>query len=357
MTRAMPPDEMGRTLRPALSAIRACGAPIVHYKVCSTFDSSPAVGSIGRAIDVGADVLGAARVPVVAGAPALGRYCVFGNLFARCGPASEPYRLDRHPSMSRHPTTPMGESDLRVHLAKQTRRSIGLIDVLQLAGGEPPSVAGPGTEVVLIDLLSDDQLPIVGRLIAQSASRETPRFVVGSSGVEAALMAHWRRAARPLPAVEAAGAILAVCGSRSPVTADQMDWALGLGFADVPFESDTATRLAAAALRDGRSVVLHARTASSAGEIGPALGRAARDVLSATHVRRVLVAGGDTAGHVAGALGIESLEMIGELTRGAPLCRATAPGSPADGVEFTFKGGQIGPVDFFERVRAGDRHA
>jgi uncharacterized protein YgbK (DUF1537 family) len=56
---------------------------------------------------------------------------------------------------------------------------------------------------------------------------------------------------------------------------------------------------------------------------------------------------------VAGALGIESLEMVGELVRGSPLCRATAPSSPADGIEITFKGGQIGPVDFFGLVEKG----
>src|SRR5213076_814974 len=43
-TRAMPPDQMEQTLRPALSALKAFGTQIVHYKVCSTFDSSPAVG-------------------------------------------------------------------------------------------------------------------------------------------------------------------------------------------------------------------------------------------------------------------------------------------------------------------------
>src|SRR5918993_4859105 len=79
MTRAMPPAEMERTLRPALAAMKSCGAPIVHYKVCSTFDSSPTVGSIGRAIDVGADVFDSRIVPVVVGAPSLRRYCVFGN--------------------------------------------------------------------------------------------------------------------------------------------------------------------------------------------------------------------------------------------------------------------------------------
>src|SRR5918993_3636213 len=137
MTRAMGPDEMERTLRPALAAMRECGASIVHYKVCSTFDSSPTVGSIGRAIDVGMEVLQSPVVPVVVGAPSLGRFCAFGHLFARCGDDATPYRLDRHPSMSKHPVTPMDEADLRLHLRKQTRKSVGLIDFTQLRRGTP----------------------------------------------------------------------------------------------------------------------------------------------------------------------------------------------------------------------------
>src|SRR5439155_7752178 len=133
----------------------------------------PTVGSIGRAIDVGSDVFESRFVPVVVGAPSLGRYCVFGNLFARCGAKPQPYRLDRHPSMSRHPTTPMDEADLRVHLAKQTDKSIGLIDVLKLAT-DPGELADARAQVVLIDLLDESQLPAVGRLIAGSS------FVVGS---------------------------------------------------------------------------------------------------------------------------------------------------------------------------------
>src|ERR1043165_4081569 len=50
MTRSMTPDAMERELRPALKKMKALGAPHVHYKVCSTFDSSPKIGSIGRVI-------------------------------------------------------------------------------------------------------------------------------------------------------------------------------------------------------------------------------------------------------------------------------------------------------------------
>src|SRR5687768_12993536 len=40
VTRSMAPDAMEAALRPALAALKSLGAPIVHYKVCSTFDSS-----------------------------------------------------------------------------------------------------------------------------------------------------------------------------------------------------------------------------------------------------------------------------------------------------------------------------
>ena len=55
-TRSLPPDEMEKMLLPAFEQMRATGTKHVHYKVCSTFDSSPTIGSIGKAIDCGAAV-------------------------------------------------------------------------------------------------------------------------------------------------------------------------------------------------------------------------------------------------------------------------------------------------------------
>ena len=51
-TRSLAPGAMERELKPALIALKKLGARHVHYKVCSTFDSSPKIGSIGRALDV-----------------------------------------------------------------------------------------------------------------------------------------------------------------------------------------------------------------------------------------------------------------------------------------------------------------
>ena len=70
-TRSMPPDEAESELRPVFQAFKALQPQIVHYKTCSTFDSSPTIGSIGRAIDVGKNALDSAYVPLVVGAPIL----------------------------------------------------------------------------------------------------------------------------------------------------------------------------------------------------------------------------------------------------------------------------------------------
>src|SRR5262245_49980321 len=110
-SRNMSPAEMDRALPGVFRSLKCSGAPIVHYKVCSTFDSSPQIGSIGRAIELGRPVFKSKIIPLVVGAPPLGRYCVFGHLFARSGLDSQLFRLDRHPTMSRHPITPMRESD------------------------------------------------------------------------------------------------------------------------------------------------------------------------------------------------------------------------------------------------------
>ncbi|MEO7157694.1 MAG: four-carbon acid sugar kinase family protein, partial [Vicinamibacterales bacterium] len=155
MSRAMTPEHMETELRPVLTSLRDTGVPIVHYKICSTFDSSPAVGSIGKVIEIGLDVFGDAPIPIVAGAPSLGRYCLFGNLFARLGADGPVYRLDRHPSMSKHPITPMDEADLRLHMAKQTDATIGLVTSAQLALDADAAFAtniDDGAKAILIDL-------------------------------------------------------------------------------------------------------------------------------------------------------------------------------------------------------------
>src|SRR5699024_10502732 len=108
--------------------IKELGTPVNHYKICSTFDSSPDVGSIGKVLNMMLELNNEQQyVPIIAGAPTLHRYTVFGNHFAKVG--SEIFRLDRHPVMSKHPITPMEEADLLKHLGKQTDKPLALVNV------------------------------------------------------------------------------------------------------------------------------------------------------------------------------------------------------------------------------------
>src|SRR5690606_15440759 len=129
MTRTLPRGEIEQQLKKVFDLFSAITVKHGHYKVCSTFDSSPEVGSIGKEVDVGAKACSADVVPLVVVAPSRGRFCAFGNLFARVGTGSkgEVFRLDRHPSMSKRPVTPAKESDLRHHLALQTQKDIRLV--------------------------------------------------------------------------------------------------------------------------------------------------------------------------------------------------------------------------------------
>ncbi len=124
-SRSQTPDWMDRNLPEVFAWLQAQGARFAHYKVCSTFDSSPTVGSIGRAMDIARRIFRQRSTPLVVGAPQLKRYTAFGHLFS--GYQGETYRIDRHPVMSRHPVTPMTEADLRLHLAKQTDTPVMLV--------------------------------------------------------------------------------------------------------------------------------------------------------------------------------------------------------------------------------------
>ena len=239
-SRAMSPAEMDAQLEPVLRELWLLDAPLTHYKVCSTFDSAPEVGSIGHVADMVRRALSAGQtMSVLAGAPPLRRYTVFGNHFAAAG--DEVFRLDRHPTMARHPVTPMHEADLRVHLSQQTQANIGLMSLPELAGDEAGIDARHARkleskpDLLLYDCVDDQSLRTIGRLIWRQA-QGAPHFAIGSSGVEYALAAHWRASGvipaerATFPPVAPVPQLLVMSGSASPMTAAQIQWASEHGF-------------------------------------------------------------------------------------------------------------------------------
>jgi uncharacterized protein YgbK (DUF1537 family) len=374
-SRSRTPAWMDGHLPEIFQQLKAFGAPVTHYKVCSTFDSSPERGSIGRAMDIGRTAFAPDLLPIVVGAPRLRRYVAFGALFAAEG--AEVHRLDRHPTMSRHPVTPMREADLRRHLAPQTGLQVGLVDLPALQGGfgeaRLTAELAAGADAVLFDGIDPQTLAEAGRLIWARAI-QAPLFAVGSSGLTSALLAEWRRtgvvaAAPPAPKTAPAERLLVASGSCSPVTARQIERALADGFAGVAMDpqalcdgpaAEAYLARALAELQAGRDVVLYSALgplpggAPPAGEaLGRRLGLMLRDLVERSGVRRLLLCGGDTSSHAVQQLGAYALTWAGPLAPGAPLCRAHAEDPAIDGLELVLKGGQIGEADFFSRVKAG----
>ena len=399
MTRAMRPPEMEAVLTSAFTNLKELRPLHVHYKVCSTFDSSPEIGSIGRAIDTGTAVFGNKIVPLLVAAPKLGRYCLFGNLFARMGIGSNGniYRLDRHPSMSKHPTTPATESDLRMHLAKQTSKKIALMDILEMETDKASRLKqlanrmDEGTEVLLIDAMNEQHMQHAGEVIDSLTSEQT-LFSVGSSGIEMALGHQWNKnnistSQQEWQNAGASDVLLVASGSCSPVTSAQIAHALEAGFAEIAVDTfilassvyseellTNYAHQAIALLKENKSVIIHTSSGpgdsriaettklfetglnkSTAELYGTALGFIVKTILNKIKLQRIVIAGGDTSSFAARALEIEAVEMIAPLSPGAPLCRAFAPGSPANGIEINFKGGQVGKPDYFSQVLSGNQ--
>lgn len=370
-SRSRTPMWMDQNLPQVFAAMRALGAPVNHYKVCSTFDSSPRIGSIGHAMELGMEAFGAKFVPVVVGAPHLGRSVVYGNLFAVA--QGSVYRIDRHPTMRRHPVTPMYEADLRLHLALQTQLPMGLVDITSFHAGcaeeSLKTELAAGAKGVVFDGVDEAMLEETGRLVWQQAANKSV-FAVGSSGLSHGLLQHWRRLGliQQTASVQQPSAVdrmVVLSGSCSPATEKQIRRAKQQGFSarrlQHPDTWGAQMRKALEALSRGESVVLY--TALGAGdkngnedygeEFSQALGGRLRELLVISGVRRILIAGGDTATHAVQQLGLKALTFAAPLTPGAPLCRAHAPGSPLNGLELVLKGGQIGPENFFAQVRDG----
>lgn len=363
-SRSQTPAWMDQHLPDAFEWLKGLGAATCHYKVCSTFDSSPTVGNIGRATEIGKQVFGAKFVPMVVGAPSLRRFTMFGHLFAAAADGLV-YRIDRHPAMMRHPVTPMAEADLRLHLKEQTNMRVGLLDVLQ--HDQQYAAAASASEVVLIDVLDERSLEGAGRLLWQT---DRQPFIVGSSGVEYALLAHWGAQPTQAAATLSVDKLVVLSGSCSQATERQIDHAGANGFklvevnpADASCDQDSTADALAALSSNTHGVVLHtARSASDRVEafnteqrrdLGERAGRILNRVLDHSGLRRTVIAGGDTASHAGRQLSIDALTFVAHMAPGAPLCKAWSRSPSRQGLEVVFKGGQCGREDFFETVRSG----
>jgi uncharacterized protein YgbK (DUF1537 family) len=78
----------------------------------------------------------------------------------------------------------------------------------------------------------------------------------------------------------------------------------------------------------------------------------AEQVFRRTGIRRLVVAGGDTAGRVQSHLAVKALQIAASLPDPAPLSYVYSGISEVNGMEMAFKGGQVGGEDYFQTMRS-----
>jgi uncharacterized protein YgbK (DUF1537 family) len=347
----------------ALDWLRRRDAQHIYFKICSTFDSTPA-GNIGPVGDALCEAIGARLNVVTPAYPRNARTVYQGHLFV--GEA-----LLSDTGMRTHPLTPMTDSNLVRVLGSQTRHRVGLLPSAVVAQGKDAVAAklaalgDEGCRHVIADAIDDAQLQALGAAV-------TPHMLAtGGAGLAAGMAAALRAKAETARAAaidwpRGPGAILA--GSCSTATLDQLAKVKGtlpqrqLDPIALAKDAETTTQATIDWARQqlgDRPVLIYAsappeQVAAAQAELGreraaqvveDALRRIAT-ALAAAGEKRFVVAGGETAGAVVEALGVRALAIGPEIAPGVPWTRA-ADGKP---YALALKSGNFGGPDFFTRA-------
>ena len=364
-SRTVAPAKAVRESRAALAWLRQGGARQVFFKYCSTFDSTPR-GNIGPVADALLDDLGADLAIACPAFPTNGRTVYKGHLFV--GDV-----LLGNSGMRDHPLTPMRESDLVAVLGAQTPRQVGLVEHATVRRGAPAirkaldGLRAAGVRHAVVDAIADRDLAAIGKACAGLP------LVTGGSGVAMGLPANFRESgllgeageAAALPASSGHAAVIA--GSCSPATLGQIE-RMAASCPSFFVDADALARrkrvaaeaLAWAAPRLAAGPVLiyasapPARVRRIQKSLGAAkagamiercLARIAKGLVDAG-VGRLVVAGGETAGAVVGALGVPALRIGAEIDPGVPWTMST--GRPR--LHLALKSGNFGGPDFLTRA-------
>ncbi|MEQ1880512.1 MAG: 3-oxo-tetronate kinase [Burkholderiales bacterium] len=348
----------------ALDWLRAQGTRQYYFKYCSTFDSTDK-GNIGPVADAMLDALGEKFSVFNPAFPTNKRTVYKGYLFVGDELLSES-------GMRNHPLTPMTDPSLVRVLQRQTPHKVALLPYTTVAKGVGAiraafnELRGKGIRHVVLDSFTDEHLMILGEACADM------KLVTGGSGMAMGLPANFQRKgliasgeAGRLPKVTGPSAVIA--GSCSIATQAQVarmkqdHEAFTLDPAVIAAGRDLAAEaLDWAATRLGEKPVLIYSTAApdqvkkvqqalgrehAGALVEETMGKIARGLVS-KGVRRLVVAGGETAGAVVGALGVEGLHVGPEIDPGVPWTFSI--GEPA--LALALKSGNFGAEDFFTKA-------
>ncbi len=347
----------------ALAWLQRAGCRQFFFKYCSTFDST-AQGNIGPVADALIAALGCGFALACPAFPTNRRTVYQGHLFVGSALLNES-------GMENHPLTPMQDANLVRVLSHQTDGTVGLVAFETVEQGAEAirramtALKEQGRRYAIVDAVTDGHLRAIGAAAAAHA------LITGGSGVALGLPENFRAAgllpsrADPGALPDAAGHAAVLAGSCSRATLGQIAIARG----QIPtLELDLLATPDAAALaaqarawlneKLGATPVLIAASAppDKVAALQQRLGREQAGVLVehaladiaqalvARGVRRLVVAGGETAGAVVTRLGVRSLRIGAEIDPGVPWTFAEGSG-PA--LLLALKSGNFGAPDFF----------
>ncbi len=364
-SRTVPPGEAVAQSLAALAWLGRSGCRQFYFKYCSTFDSTPR-GNIGPVAEALLDALGAKLAIACPAFPTNARTIYMGNLFVGELPLSES-------GMRNHPLTPMSDANLVRVLQAQARGKVGLGAWPAVAGGTPAirarlaALEAEGARLAIVDAITDADLHAIAAACADHA------LITAGSGVAIGVPENFRRAGLLPPRANAAelphapGPAAVISGSCSQATNGQVAHWIESGRAAIridPFEIARGADVVAEALRqaaprlNSEPVLFYATAAPSevhavqarlgaaaAGAmVEQALARIAQGLIE-RGVRRLVVAGGETAGAVVQALGITALKIGPQIDPGVPWT-ATQGARP---ILLALKSGNFGSRDFFAK--------
>ena len=368
-SRTIPAAEAVEKSLAALAWLRQAGARQILFKYCSTFDSTDS-GNIGPVAEALMEALGTDFTLFCPAFPEAGRTIYHGYLFVGDVLLSES-------GMRYHPLTPMRDPSLVRVLQRQTCGKVGLVPEYDVARGPEAisdafaSLRQAGFRHAIVDAIEDHDLEAIGEAAADFL------LITGGSGIALGLPENFRRrgllgdgvAADALPPVAGAAAVLSGSCSeatraqvahmreRGPVfTIDPVAAAAGRNIAEealawaMPRLGDRPVLISATAPPQQVAAIQQAVGRERAGALVEGILAGIARGLVARGVRRLVIAGGETAGAVVQALGVTGLRIGRQIDPGVPWT-VSLPGNVEEpALALALKSGNFGAPDFFLRA-------
>lgn len=349
--RTAPIDIAVNSCRAAGNWLLAGGAVKLYWKYCSTFDST-AKGNIGPVAEALMKLTGQTQALYCPAYPKNKRSVFMGHLFVND-------QLLNESSLKDHPLTPMTDANLCRVLETQVTRPVGLWSLTEQRSHKPIPMS---THVIADAVEFEDLTHII---------EKTPDNVLLTGGSALALPILKKLGlirSHPIVNPSTASPALILSGSCSEMTNRQVQQYK----ADAPSFRLNPLALAKTGLKEclqwlemqSKNVtplIFATTTPDEVKRIQKLLGRQEagqiieQAMASITQfaqkqgVRRFVVAGGETAGAVVQALGIECVEIGTEICSGVPWVFANQTSDP---IGLALKSGNFGSETFFSDALA-----